>query len=69
MKTSAKPAFVIHCFEPFRRKCLRSGESTARVRAPSASEPEEDSESAYAATHSPETSFGRYRCFCASVPK
>ena len=47
---------------------MPSGESTARVRALTASLPEVDSESAYAPIHSPEASFGRYFCFCAGVP-
>ncbi len=34
-----------------------------------ASEPEVDSESAYAPTVSPDASFGRYFFFCSSVPK
>ena len=34
----------------------------------SASEPDEDSDSAYAAIHSPVASFGRYFRFCSSVP-
>ena len=37
--TSAKPPLVIHIFCPFRIQFLPSGESTARVREASASEP------------------------------
>src|SRR5664279_1201947 len=33
-----------------------------------ASEPDDDSDNAYAAIHSPLASLGRYFCFCASVP-
>ena len=45
MNTSAKPAFVIHIFSPFNRK-LPSACRVARAFAPSASDPEPDSESA-----------------------
>src|SRR3982751_4338109 len=67
-KTSANPLLLIHIFSPLRTKCIPSGERTARVRMFIASEPEEDSDSAYAPTHSPVASFGRYFDFCASVP-
>ena len=43
-------------------------ESVARVRMFMASEPELASDSAYAATHSPLASLGRYFRFCSSVP-
>ena len=56
--TSAKPPLVIHIFSPESRK-LPSGCRVAFARAPSASDPEPDSLSAYAPTSSPETSFGR----------
>src|SRR6478609_8336747 len=55
MYTSAKPPFRIHS--------LPSAESTALVRGFMASEAEVDSDSAYAATHSPEASLGRYFFF------
>ena len=48
MKTSAKPPFVIHIFSPFITK-LPSPWRTARVFAPSASEPEPDSLRQYGA--------------------
>jgi len=47
---------------------LPSGDSTAFVFAPSASLPLPCSVRAYAATHSPVASFGRYFAFCASLP-
>ena len=62
MNTSAKPPLVIHIFSPVSAK-PPSGSRTARAEAPSASEPEPDSLSAYAPTISPEISFGRYRVF------
>ena len=68
MNRSAKPPLVIHIFSPASTK-LPSACSVARVLALSASEPEPDSLSAYAPTSSPVSSFGRYFCFCASVPK
>src|SRR3954470_5708570 len=68
MKRSAKPPLVIHIFSPLRTK-LPSACFVALARAPSASDPEPDSLSAYAPTISPETSPGRYFCFCSSVPK
>ena len=40
------PALVIHIFSPFSTHSLPSAESVARVRQLSASDPEEDSESA-----------------------
>jgi hypothetical protein len=46
MKTSANPAFVIHCLLPFRIQFFPSGERTARVLAARASEAEEASERA-----------------------
>ena len=49
MKTSAKPPLVIHIFSPFSAK-PPSGSRVARALAPSASEPEPDSLSAYAPT-------------------
>ena len=68
VKISAMPAFVIHIFSPFNVYVVPSAESTARVRAFIASEPEVDSDSAYAPTNSPVASFGRYFCFCSGVP-
>ena len=47
MKMSANPPLVIHIFSPLRAK-LPSGILVARALAPSASEPEPDSLSAYA---------------------
>ncbi len=43
---SAKPALVMYCFVPVSFQLLPSGVSTARVFAPSASEPEPGSVSA-----------------------
>ena len=40
----------------------------AVVRIAALSEPEPGSVSAYAASHSPDASFGRKRCFCSSLP-
>jgi hypothetical protein len=68
MKMSAKPPLVIHIFSPLSRQ-EPSGWRVARVRAPSASDPEPDSLRQYAPTISPETMRGRYFSFCASVPK
>ena len=67
-KRSAKPPFVIHIFSPFSRK-LPSGCRVAFVRAPIASDPDPDSLRPYAPRISPLSSFGRYFCFCASLPK
>src|SRR5579864_1783375 len=68
MYTSAKPPLVIHIFSPLRIHSLPSAESTALVRGFIASEAEVDSDSAYAATHSPEASLGRYFFFWSGVP-
>src|SRR5204862_192707 len=68
MNTSAKPPFVIHIFSPLSTK-LPSACLAARVFAPSASDPDPDSLRQYAPTSSPVISFGRYFCFCSSVPK
>ena len=69
MYTSANPPLVIHIFCPLRIQFLPSGESTARVRAASESEPACGSERQYAESNSPVAIFGRYFFFCASVPK
>jgi len=53
---------VIHIFSPVSAN-PPSGSRTARADAPSASDPEPDSLSAYAPTSSPEINFGRYRAF------
>ena len=69
MYTSANPPLVIHIFCPLRIQFLPSGESTARVRNASESEPACGSERQYAESNSPVAIFGRYFFFCASVPK
>ena len=58
MKTSANPPFVIHIFSPLSAN-PPPARRVARAEAPSASEPDPDSLSAYAPTSSPEISFGR----------
>src|SRR6266700_5775409 len=61
---SANPALVIHIFSPLSTYCLPSGESSARARQFSASEPDDASDKAYAPTISPEARRGRYLFFC-----
>src|SRR4051794_12233518 len=53
-------------FEPLRTYASPSRRAVVRIAA--LSEPEPDSVSAYAGSHSPLASFGRYLSFCSSVP-
>src|SRR5438105_10925536 len=53
-------------FVPFRTYSPFSDRAVERIAAES--EPEPDSVSAYAQSHSPDASRGRYRCFCSSSP-
>src|SRR5262245_6756802 len=69
VSTSAKPPLVIHIFSPFRTQWFPSSLNRAVDFAASASDPEPDSLKQYALIHSPEPIFGKYFCFCSSVPK
>mmetsp|Transcript_600 Transcript_600/g.1858 ORF Transcript_600/g.1858 Transcript_600/m.1858 type:complete len:258 (+) Transcript_600:909-1682(+) len=67
VKTSAMPPFEIQILDPLMTQSSPS--LTALVVTLFASEPVPGSVSANAATYSPVASFGRYFCFCSSLPK
>ena len=59
---------ILHCFSPFKIQAVPCSFKTAVVFAFKASDPALGSVRAYAPIHSPVASFGRYFCFCSSVP-
>ena len=64
--TSASGPLVIHILVPLSTQ--RSPLNSARSFMLTTSEPAFGSDMASAPTYSPEISFGRYFCFCSSVP-